>query len=89
MRKPEPSDSMLMCLFLNLLLHPVLGALAILLSVLHWAGIFPWLPAILVAILWVAQALVGTYLIRWGNRCSNQKDPPKENKNPYSTKTTQ
>jgi hypothetical protein len=30
--------------------------------------------------------LLGMWLMGWASACGNQKDPPKENKNPYSVK---
>ena len=39
-------------------------------------------------VLWILVNLVGMWLMGWAARCSAGKDPPKENKNPYSKKST-
>ena len=36
--------------------------------------------------LWVLRGLAGMWFVGWASKCGNQKDPPKENKNPYSVK---
>ena len=38
--------------------------------------------------LWILRILPGMWLMGWAARCSAEKDPPKENKNPYSKKST-
>ena len=39
--------------------------------------------------LWLLRVLAGMWLVGWAIDCGNQKDPPKENKNPYSVKGNQ
>ena len=36
---------------------------------------------------WILSILADMWLIGWATSCANQKDPPKENKNPYSVKS--
>ena len=39
--------------------------------------------------LWILRCLAGMWLIGWTAKCGSVKDPPKENKNPYSAKKDQ
>ena len=36
--------------------------------------------------LWILRCFVGMWFISWAVKCGSMKDPPKENKNPYSVK---
>ena len=35
---------------------------------------------------WILRILAGMWLMGWAVACGNEKDPQKENKNPYSFK---
>ena len=77
----------LVCLFLNLLMHLEGCVPALILLALHlWLGISVWWCVAALA-LWILRILFGMWFMGWAADCGNQKDPPKENKNPYSKKT--
>lgn len=59
----------------------VLLALHFLLGISLW-----WFAAALGA--WLLYLLLGMWFVGWAARCGNIKDPPKENKNPYSVRNT-
>ena len=55
--------------------------------VLHyWMQLSLWWFAAGLA-LWIFRILFGRWFIGWATRCGAQRDPPKENKNPYSNKS--
>ena len=56
----------------------------ILLGLHFWQGISLWWFAAGIG-LWLLRITVGMLLVKWANRCGSSKDPPKENKNPYSS----
>ena len=37
-------------------------------------------------VFWLLRILLGMWIMGWAASCGNEKDPPKENKNPYSKK---
>ena len=88
MRRPDRSDGMGMCILMNLMLHPLLPVIAIILAVLCFMHILPWIFPVIILVLWLIEAVVLSYMIRWGNRCAKREDPPLENKNPYSGKNS-
>lgn len=85
MRKTKRNGSFLICLLINV--------------ILNWEGLIP--AAVLLALhfvfgwsLWWSLAAFGAWLlwmliwmrvVGWAARCGSTPDPPKENKNPYST----
>ena len=88
MRQTKISGSFLLCLLINLLLNMewsipawILLALHFLLDISVW-----WFIGGLV--FWILCILSGMWIMGWAARCSREKDPPKENKNPYSAKGT-
>ena len=86
MRRTRQSGSFLLCLLINMLLNLEWSIPAWVLLGLHfWLGISIWwfVGALLLRIL---RLLLGMWLMGWARDCGNQKDPPKENKNPYSVK---
>ena len=88
MRKTKRHSHFLLCLLLNMLLNLEWSMPAwILLGLYIWLGISIWwfFGAIM---LWILRILLGMWLMGWARDCGNQKDPPKENKNPYSVKKT-
>ena len=88
MRRTRRSGSFLLCLLINMLLNLEWSIPSWILLGLHiWLGISIWwfVGALL---LWILRLLLGMWLMGWARDCGNQKDPPKENKNPYSVKKT-
>lgn len=86
MRRIRRSGGFLLCLLINLILNAEWSIPAwVALGMYHWLGISIWWFVGALA-LWVARILLGMWLFRWASACGNQKDPPKENKNPYSVK---
>ena len=85
-RRTKRSGSFWLCLLLNMLLNLEWSIPAWILLALHfWLDISIWWFVGGVAF-WVLCILTGIWLIDWAADCCNQKDPPKENKNPYSVK---
>ena len=73
-RRTKRSGSFWLCLLLNMILN------------LEWT-----IPAsiwwfVLALALWVLNILFWMKLMGWAADCSQEKDPPKANKNPYSVK---
>ena len=86
MRKTKRSGSFLLCLLINLLLNLEWSIPGLILLMLHgWLGISLWWSIGALG-LWILRVLAGMWLMGWAAHCSRQKDPPKENKNPYSVK---
>ena len=86
MRKTKVFKNFILCLLVNLLLNPEWSAPAWILLALHfWLKISIWWFVGALA-LWLLRILLGMCLFGWASKCSNTKDPPKENKNPYSVK---
>lgn len=88
MRRTKRAGSFLLCLLINLLLN-LEGSIPawVLLGLHFWLDISIWwyIGGLL---LWVLRILIGMWLMGWAIDCGKQKDPPKENKNPYSVKKT-
>ena len=86
MRKTKRHGNFLLCLFVNLLLNLEWSVPAWILLALHfWLDISLWWFAGGL-VFWIMRVLVDMWIIGWARACGNQKDPPKENKNPYSYK---
>lgn len=86
MRRTTRSGSFILCLLINLLLNLEWSIPAWILLGLHfWLGIRIWWFAGAI-LFWILRILLGMWLMGWAARCGNEKDPPKENKNPYSVK---
>jgi len=84
MRSFKRSGSFLLCLLVNLLLNLEWSIPAWILLALHrWLGL-SWWWFIGGLGLWVLRVLAGMWLMGWAIGCSREKEPPKENKNPYS-----
>ena len=85
MRRSD-AGNFLLCLLFNLLLNLEWSIPAWILLALHyWLGIsIRWFWGGLA--FWVLSILADMWLIGWAARCGDQKDPPKENKNPYSVR---
>ena len=75
-----------MCLLINLLLNLEWSIPACILLALHfWLKISIWWFVGGLG-LWILVVLAGMWLMGWAIDSGKQKDPPKENKNPYSVK---
>jgi len=86
MRRTKRRGSFLLCLLINLLLNLEWSIPAWVLLALHiWLDISIWWFVGAVG-LWMVSILTGMWLMGWAASCGNEKDPPKENKNPYSKK---
>lgn len=86
MRKTNRSGSFLLCLLINLLLNLEWSIPAWILLALHfWLNISFWWFAGGLAF-WILSVVTGMWIMGWARSCGNEKDPPKENKNPYSVK---
>lgn len=87
-RRAKHRGSFLLCLLINLLLNLEWSIPAWVLLGLHfWLGISIWWLAGGLG-LWILVILAQMWLMGWAVDCGKQKDPPKENKNPYSVKKT-
>ena len=88
MKRVEHTGGFWLCLLLNLLLNWQWSIPGWVLLGLHlWLRIPVWW-AVGGFALWILRILLGMWLYRWAARCGAEKDPPKENKNPYSKKST-
>ena len=86
MRRTGRGGNFFACLLINMLLNLEWGIPALVLLALHlWLGIAIWW-SIGALCLWILCILLGMWIMGWAPDCGNQKDPPKENKNPYSVK---
>ena len=86
MRRTKNSGRFLLRLLTNLLWNPEWSIPAWVLLALHfWLDISIWWFVAGLAF-WILRILVNMWIIRWAADCSNEQDPPKENKNPYSVK---
>ncbi len=86
MRRTKRGGSFLLCLLINMVLNPEWSFPAWILLGLHfWLGISIWWFVGALA-LWIGRLLLGMWFMGWAADCSRLKDPPKENKNPYSAK---
>ena len=86
MRKTKRSGGFLLCLIINLLLNLGWSVPAWVLLALHfWLDISIWWFVGGLAF-WILCVLADMWLIGWAARCAGEKDPQKENKNPYSAK---
>ena len=88
MRRTKGGGGFLLCLLINMLLNLEWSIPAWILLGLHlWLDISVWWFVGGLA-LWILRILLGMWFFRWATACGKEKDPPKENKNPYSAKNT-
>ena len=86
MRKIKRHGNFLLCWTLNLLLNFEWSIPAWILLALHfWLGISLWWFVGGLA-LWILPIWLNMRIVGWAATCGSEKDPPKENKNPYSVK---
>lgn len=86
MRKPVRTGNILLSLLFSLLLNLEGLIPAVILFALHVFVRFPLWSSVVCAVLWVVSIAVQMAFFRFAAGCANEKDPPKENKNPYSAK---
>ena len=85
-RRTRRSGGFGLCLLLNMLLNLEWTIPAWILLVLHfWLNWSIWWFVLALG-LWILNILFWMKLMGWAGDCASQKDPPKENKNPYSVK---
>ena len=84
MRRTKQNGGFFLCLLINLLLNLEWAIPAGILLALHfWLDIsIRWFVGGL--ILWILSICLGMWLMGWAAASGSLKDPPKENKNPYS-----
>ena len=86
MRRIKHGGSFLLCLLINLLLNMEWSIPAWILLALHiWLDISLWW-FVGGLCLWILSIMIWMRIMGWATDCGSQKDPPKENKNPYSVK---
>ena len=86
MRKAKRGGNFFLCLLISLVMNIEWSIPAWILLALHfWKDISIWW-FVGGLVFWVICVLVGMWIIGWAADCSKEKDPPKENKNPYSVK---
>ena len=86
-RKTRRSGGFFLCLLINLILNLEWSVPAWIALALHvWLDISIWW-FVGALTLWILGIVADMWLIGWAARCGNEKDPPKENKNPYSVKS--
>ena len=86
MRRTKRGGSFWLCLLVNMALNLEWTIPAWILLVLHfWLGWSIWWFVLALA-LWFINILFWMKVMGWASSCSREKDPPKENKNPYSVK---
>ena len=86
MRKADPSQGFFLCFISNMALHFWWGLIALVLLILHFWLDTPWFLSWLFAAIWGTHSLILTAIAYWANRCSEERDPVRQNKNPYSAK---
>ena len=89
MRKTNRGGNFFISLLFNLLLNLEWSVPAWILLALHYALGWStrWFWIALAA--WLINILFWMKIYGWAAECGNEKDPPKENKNPYSVKNKQ
>lgn len=87
MRRADPSRGYFMCFLANLALHFWWGAAWFVLLILHFWLDTPWILSWVASAIWVLESLILTTLTYMANQCGQERDPVKQNRNPYSHKT--
>ena len=73
---------LLVSMLLNLLWTIPAWILLAMHFLLGWSIIWFWIALGV----WLGITVLWMVVLNWAGKCSNQPDPPKENKNPYSAK---
>lgn len=86
MRMRRRGSGFLLTLMINLLLD-LFGSIPawICLALHFWLGISIWWFIIALG-LWIVGNMLWMCFLGWAHRCGRRRDPPKENKNPYSVR---
>ena len=87
MKQVDPSRGFFLCFLANLALHFWWGAASLILFILHFWLDIPWILSWAASVIWGVESLILTAIVFWGNRCGQERDPVRPNKNPYSAKT--
>ena len=84
MRRTKRRGGFLLCFLINLLLNLEwsIPMWVLLFLHLHLDLSLWWVIGALA--FWFLRILLGMWFFGWARACGNEKDPPKENKNPYS-----
>ena len=86
MRRTRSTGGFWLCLLINMMLNLEWTIPAWILLALHiWLDWSIWWFVLALA-LWLVNILFWMKIMGWAAGCSAEKDPPKENKNPYSVK---
>ncbi len=86
MRQPKKQSGFLLSVLLTLIFNLEWTIPAWILLALHFiCGLSLWYSAVALS-LWIVGIVLKSLLLRLLNKAGNYKDPPKENKNPYSSK---
>lgn len=86
MRRTKRGGSFLFCLLMNMVLNLEWTLPAWILLALHFILDWSIWWFVLALALWFLNILFWMKFLGWASSCSREKDPPKENKNPYSVK---
>ncbi|MDD6645703.1 MAG: hypothetical protein PUE67_06565 [Oscillospiraceae bacterium] len=84
MRRTKRTGNFFLCLLINILLNLEGSIPAWILLFLHFFIGISILWFWLALAIWIIYILVWMKIIGWAGKCS-KPDPPKENKNPYSS----
>lgn len=86
MRQFKRGGNFFLCLLVNMLLN-IEGIIpSAVLLILHFVWDIPlWWSAVAFG-LWILVILAFGFFVGWASRCASEPNPPKENKNPYSSK---
>ncbi len=88
MRRPKRSGGFFICLVFGLLMNMEGLIPAAVLLVLHFLLKLSIWWSVGAAAAWLLYLILWTAFIGWVGRCGSEKEPPKENKNPYSVGNT-
>ena len=86
MRRTGHGGGFLICFIFNMFLNLEWSIPAWILLALHFIFDISILWFIGGLAFWILCILSGMWIMGWAADCSNEKDPPRENKNPYSSK---
>ncbi len=85
MRRTKKKGSFFLCLLINMVLNLEGAIPAAVLLILHFALGWSLWWAVAVFGVWILWLIFWMGAIGWARQCGSTPDPPKENKNPYST----
>ena len=88
MRRTKRNGGFWVCLLVNILLNLEWSIPAWILLALHYILDISIIWFFFAIALWILIILLWMGIMGWAADCSNTPDPPKENKNPYSKKSS-